>query len=436
MEHEFFREIDFPEALELIAEKFDNAVDLIGSDAVVYGGALRDLVAGFPLTSDLDIACNYDEYRQVVRRFDNSEKWTTRRKLRKSISKNLLNDSFVDFGQRKNPYDKIPISSVTNFYTYNDIKVQLMRATPASDGIGSAVDIVKNVDIVCCGLMMDAAGRIFEVIKGAYNDCTDRVLNLNEENPKVDIEALENRINKLEKRGWISKINMRKLVRNAKKLEESRNRHMQKMMEERKKAVKLGGLLRSETSNDAARRAISCRWVSFVKNKNDFVVRVYRKPLNAYIGLDLPTKHFVELMHTAQTSCKLSGDTRVRHDYIEKVFPIRKMSSHYQIETYETRLRDLVEEYRNKVIFSGKVGKIQLEKKRKVRKREFDSAEVLLGKTPSNPCTLDHVYAEIGKHEKLKRGEVETEEEKVKREALPNKKKSVFPLDDLEIQSE
>ncbi len=47
--------IEFSDAVELISEKFDNALELADKDALVYGGAVRDLVAGLPLKGDLDI---------------------------------------------------------------------------------------------------------------------------------------------------------------------------------------------------------------------------------------------------------------------------------------------------------------------------------------------------------------------------------------------
>jgi len=412
MRHEFFGEINFPEALELVAEKFDNAVDLIGSNAVVYGGALRDLIAGFPLTSDLDIACDYNEYKQVVRRFNNSEKWITgsdMKKLRGGTSNDLFDNILNNLSQRKNSYENIPISSVTDFYTCNNVKIQLMRAASAADGEGSAVDIVKNVDIVCCGLMMDAAGRIFEVVKGAYRDCVNKVLNLNEGGLGIDIKALESRISKLEERGWISKINLRKLARNAKKLEESKNKYMQKM----------------------AKRKGKRGWVDFIKTEDAFRVRIHRKLLNAYIGFGLPAKHVEELMDIAKTYCdlsikhtgepgykgkpqklayemyktktkakaqklmhevykakahrNLSDDIETGQDYITKIFPTGKMSSLNQMKMYEAKLQNLVDECRydtQKNIYNKKdrnlLGKVQLgeKKKRPEVKKKYEKKNI------------------------------------------------------------
>jgi len=354
MEYEFFREIDFPDALELITEKFDNAVNLIGSNGVVYGGAIRDLIAGFPLSSDLDIACNYSEHKYIVKTFDNSEKWI-RGNFKPQKSDRVPNPfgkkeepPFLrSASRRKGPYgESSPISSVVDFYNCDGMKVQLMRPSIRPDGLGPATEVVKGVDITCCGLMMDAAGRIFEVIEGAYRDCNDRVLRLNDRNPNVDVEALKKRIKKLEERGWISKINMRKLVRNAKKLEESKRKHMQKLMKENKKR-RTGVLGRVDWARlDAPRKR---NIFQFSRDNENFIVKVFRRPLSEHLGTGISIGSIDGMLREAAQCCDLSGATDATPDWVKVAFPMQKMMSHQQMSDFETELGDIIENCRMKI---------------------------------------------------------------------------------------
>jgi hypothetical protein len=386
MEREFFREIDFPDALELIAEKFDNAVNLIGSNGVVYGGAIRDLIAGFPLSSDLDIACSYNNHKYVVKAFDNSEKWVRgnfRRRKHKSVTNPFDIETHPFLKSRgRNPYEKAPISSVVDFYSCDNMKVQLMRPAVRPDGLGPAVEVVKAVDIACCGLMMDASGRIFEVIEGAYHDCNDRVLRLNERNPNVDVKALKERIRKLEERGWLSKINMRKLVRNARKAEEAKKKHMQKMMEEKKK---MAGVY---SSGDCARVKPSKRHniAQFITNRKNFVVKVYRTPLDEYFGTRVSMDRVGNMVREAARRSDLSGSIETTPECTRATFPIEKMMSHKQMEVFEKELGSIVEDDRDEIIYNKErlnqrlsAGKPS-ESRRKWKKLSDDSSFMNLAK--------------------------------------------------------
>lgn len=58
----------------------------------------------------------------------------------------------------------------------------------------------RAVDFVCCGVMMTRRGSIFELIKGAVEDCSKRVLR----RTKIECapETTMGRIKKLVNRGW------------------------------------------------------------------------------------------------------------------------------------------------------------------------------------------------------------------------------------------
>ncbi len=79
MSDELFRKVDVKSAAEIIAERFDDALDLMHNDALVYGGAIRDIAAGLPILGDLDIASAGQIHNHTIGFFRMSSKWTEMR---------------------------------------------------------------------------------------------------------------------------------------------------------------------------------------------------------------------------------------------------------------------------------------------------------------------------------------------------------------------
>lgn len=201
--------IEFSDAVELISEKFDNALELADKDALVYGGAVRDLVAGLPLKGDLDIVSSYESYLITLENFRMSGKWEEEGRL------SAYRPGIPGYKKNKN------IGRNIIFKTFGNTKVQLIQAKKKNtkDILEANLRIVKDVDIICCGLVMDINGEIFEVLDNAHNDCINRILRLNKFSRTINIDFLQKRIDKLSKRGWKSRINMERAKKMIKELE-------------------------------------------------------------------------------------------------------------------------------------------------------------------------------------------------------------------------
>lgn len=269
---EFVRVIDIPYAAEIIAERFDNALELMGNHAIVYGGAIRDIIAGLPIGGDLDIAANAHVYNQIVANFSHSSKWSrvgagampnTRTKVRGghivgTSSGRLSGKAYPPKSKykhsssgatRQNPYGKsMPITATATFETFDNARVQVVRA---KDSIGDALaslnsvfNLARYTDIRCCAFSLNSIGEVFELVDGAYIDCKDKVLRINEIKDPARFDNLEIRINKLVKRGWTSKINLAKV---RVKLKQLRNKELEKNKVKMKKTAGLPHAVKDAT---------------------------------------------------------------------------------------------------------------------------------------------------------------------------------------------
>lgn len=248
-------ELDTPWVSETIDEKFDGAPELITDRSVIYGGIIRDILAEMPLVGDLDIATSKFALGEIVKAFNNSSKWLmfdSSKPIPKTIKPlridhnnrglpnearliqhakapkkyNLSHPYYTNKINKTNPYGNTPISKVISFRTINDLQVQLMvsKAEIFADN-GTDLDLLeiamfpaRCVDLICCGLVMLRDGRVFEVVKNAYQDCKDKILRINYMDENTDINRLKERIEKLEKRGWKSEVNTRLVIRKINKL--------------------------------------------------------------------------------------------------------------------------------------------------------------------------------------------------------------------------
>lgn len=246
MPDELFKKIEVTSATEIIAERFDDALDLMHKDALVYGGAIRDMVAGLPILGDLDIAAAGAIYSHTVSFFRMSSKWTEMRQgpaltsslpgliqktARPSVpakaKKKYPSPKLTVTKKQTNPYHTKSISAVTTFETFDNAKVQIMLASsndPTKGAVQSTFEIVKNVDIRCCGLALDSSGNVYEIVNGAYQDCIDRVLRINKVDDNLKLEYLKDRIKKLKARGWTSKINISSIKARLKKKEQEKKK--------------------------------------------------------------------------------------------------------------------------------------------------------------------------------------------------------------------
>jgi hypothetical protein len=202
----YLTKIDIPWALPCLEERFDDALTMIGKGCLIYGGAIRDVIADLPIGGDLDVAVPHNQFNRVLRRFDTSSRWITQVKKGAPM---FRNSKAYSEGKLK--------SLISNMITYIDLsgaEVQLVQAAPSrvkdtehDEGI---MNLIRNVDILCSGVTMNVCGDTTEVVSGAVEDCENRELNINKDldSKLVDAVMLRSRVRKLVKRGWKNNINL------------------------------------------------------------------------------------------------------------------------------------------------------------------------------------------------------------------------------------
>lgn len=243
---EFIRIINSPHVIEVIAERFDDALELAGKNALVYGGALRDIIADLPMGGDLDIVISYHSYHGAVSNFQASAKWTRVGRngraqvpriapIKKSKGGPPMSSASTrykpSFGRPiaglKDPYKEadIPMVETVSFETFDCARVQLIQAVPDfgsehNDPLKVPLDLARDADIRCCSIAMNCLGKVFELVDGAYIDCKEKVLVANKVKNPNRFNNLKERVEKLKLRGWKSQINFKKVDSEIKKQKE------------------------------------------------------------------------------------------------------------------------------------------------------------------------------------------------------------------------
>lgn len=207
--------------VELISEQFDDAINMMTANSIIYGGAVRDCLAGKTLLGDLDIVVPSAEHHVLVSRFIKSPKWVLiNRAQKRDIQRMAKYKPFNPFLPANNNhlYRNSKISGITSFKTLGDKVVQIMELpTTNNTPFQSAIHFVKQVDIICCGTILTSNGKVFEVVHNAYDDCKKGILRLNNLPNNDDLKKFQSRIKKLVARGWYNAINMNQVIKNIKK---------------------------------------------------------------------------------------------------------------------------------------------------------------------------------------------------------------------------
>lgn len=216
--------LDSSWVVELISEQFDDAVNMMTTNSIIYGGAVRDCIAGKTLLGDLDIAVSSAEYHVLVSRFIKSPKWVLINRSQKNAIDNAKN-----FPRYKLPnpflpvndshlYENSKISGTTSFRTLGNKIVQIMGlSTSNNTPFQTVIHFAKQVDMVCCGIILTSNGKVFEVVPNAYSDCKKNILCLNKTSDINNLERFQSRIEKLVKRGWNNSINMNQIIKKKRK---------------------------------------------------------------------------------------------------------------------------------------------------------------------------------------------------------------------------
>lgn len=238
---DYIVELDTPWVAETIDEVFDGAPELLSDNAVIFGGAIRDVIANMPLYGDLDIAVTEYEVGRISNTFSDSPKWIkfdssmpkksrvlkpmTNKKSPGPSSTPILKSNMT-LSLRSKDYKNVPIKNMISFYTSDNHKAQILIVPypkkVKDDSILNYLDVsmllARQVDIRCCGVVMTKNGRVYEVVEGAYKDCIDKVLRIHYINADTDLNRLQQRIQKLTERGWKSEINIKEVGKKVNKL--------------------------------------------------------------------------------------------------------------------------------------------------------------------------------------------------------------------------
>lgn len=208
--------LDTSWVVELISEQFDDAINMMTTDSIIYGGAVRDCLAGKTLLGDLDIIVPSAEHHILINKFIQNPKWLLINRTQKGREREPFNP-FLPVNNNHS-YENSKISGITSFKTLGDKIVQIVELPTTDDTpFQSAIRFVKQVDIVCCGVILTNNGRVFEVVPNAYNDCKKNILCLNTTFNINNIEGFQSRIKKLVARGWNNTIDMNQVAKSIKK---------------------------------------------------------------------------------------------------------------------------------------------------------------------------------------------------------------------------
>lgn len=211
---------------EMISEKFDDALNMMTKNSVIYGGAVRDCLAGKELIGDLDIVVFTREYHILVDRFVKNPKWVLT-SINDESQKSTYDYKVCGPWDEVSPFKtstllrrspKVPYLTV--FKTLDNRMVQIISPPLFTDGNTSfqtLLHFTKQVDIVCCGVIFTNDNEVFEVVPNAYNDCKNHILHLNDSFDVVNLEHLKARIKKFVSRGWINDINMGQIIKKMRK---------------------------------------------------------------------------------------------------------------------------------------------------------------------------------------------------------------------------
>lgn len=186
--------------IEDLAERFDNALSFLSQDSVLYGGAIRDLLAGLPVKGDLDVLVPSNSLRSIVEQFSQSNVWI-------SIDDIPRMEAPRKRGSRTPKFDTLGVTNVIEYQHANGAMVQLIEVSNQE----AILEVITDVDIRCCGVGMYMNGNVFELLDDAYTDCKGKILVLNELTCDIVKERLVERIDKLISRGWTSTIKIEEI---------------------------------------------------------------------------------------------------------------------------------------------------------------------------------------------------------------------------------
>jgi hypothetical protein len=179
--------------MELIDEKFFGLSQFFTPKCVVFGGVVVAAVNGELFDGDVDVAVSPNEFPALISAISGSPKFVQQR------------NSSIDSAPYRNSNLEARVRGIANFTTFGGKKVQIISSKRESeDSFEDALEVVRGVDFSCCAIAVDIYGQIFEVIKGAYDDCVSKKLRIVRDKGELSAISLRRRLDKYTKRGFTS----------------------------------------------------------------------------------------------------------------------------------------------------------------------------------------------------------------------------------------
>jgi hypothetical protein len=177
--------------LEIIDEKFFGVSQFLTENSFIFGGAIVSILLGEPIFGDIDIAVSQQESSELISNISASPKWIGKGKS------DIRSSSYRGSNMEKH------VSQIMNFSSFGAAKVQIITSKSVTDDrMEDALTVVRGVDFAFCALAVDFQGRIFEVLRGAYDDCLKRVIRIVRDKNELSNKHLKLRLDKYAKRGF------------------------------------------------------------------------------------------------------------------------------------------------------------------------------------------------------------------------------------------
>ena len=320
-------EINHLSVLESIDEVFDGITSLMTPNAIMYGSTVTALLSGLPIVGDLDIAVSNQEFKLMSQNLANSVKWIQvdgRTVPERSPSGNKFpygggsygggSASLVADGTIKasNPYAKskhLPVSNVVAFETVNDSRVQIIESKQMTgDLLEDALEVVRKVDFVFCGIAVDRYGRVLEVIPNAYSDCMQRVIRIKDYQPRLDPKRMKARFHKYIRRGWSLAVSIDQALLNLDKAQREYAKELFKKKKSKPKHTKrISGFVIKKTTQKGTTIEAKRDLLNITKDNNFVrdVVRHYSEKYNIKMA-DTPNSRGGILFWAGSGSDKMS----------------------------------------------------------------------------------------------------------------------------------
>jgi hypothetical protein len=175
--------------------EFDvNEIFELSNYIAIYGGAVRDSIAEMEI-NDVDILCMPNSAIDLSKYINE-----------KDYKKVELYDQ-----DTLNMYKGIRIiSEPLTFLNKNRKVIQIIKPSFRStieDYNKAYIDLIKNVDISCCGVFLEHNGKelvLKESCKNAIVSCMSKVYEVNKWSRLYNRERTDFRCHKLDKRGWFN----------------------------------------------------------------------------------------------------------------------------------------------------------------------------------------------------------------------------------------